>query len=374
VHEFVESLFEDDLHAKRVLSLGNATVGVLRAGALGIHAIGRGLALARQSSTKHAVKQIDRLVGNDGVDVWELFASWIPFVVASRSEIWVALDWTEFRADGQSTLIASLASSHGRSTPLVWHTVHNLERKGGALAVEEKVLRKLREALPATVTRVVILTDRGFGHVERWKLLQSLGFEFISRIRADIRVTDEHGIEKAASEWVAPGGASVKLKSASLTAEKIPIAAFVAVKMRGMKQEWCLATTLGQLPGSEIVKWYARRFTIEESFRDLKDLRFGMGLSAMHISTERRRDRLLLLSALAVALLTLLGAAGEAAGIDRHFKTNTSKKRQYSLFRQGCDYYEFLPGMRNEWAGPLIGKFAELLSAHSVFNQALGLI
>jgi hypothetical protein len=30
---------------------------------------------------------------------------------------------------------------------------------------------------------------------------------------------------------------------------------------------------------------YARRFTIEETFRDLKDNHFGMGLSATHIGT-----------------------------------------------------------------------------------------
>jgi hypothetical protein len=34
VHRFVERLFDGDLHAKRVLSLTNATLGVIQAGAL----------------------------------------------------------------------------------------------------------------------------------------------------------------------------------------------------------------------------------------------------------------------------------------------------------------------------------------------------
>jgi hypothetical protein len=50
--------------------------------------------------------------------------------------------------------------------------------------------------------------------------------------------------------------------------------------------------------------------------------------------------RLWLLNAFAVALLTLLGAAGEALGYDRHVKSNTSKRRTHSLFRQGCMLYE----------------------------------
>jgi hypothetical protein len=48
-----------------------------------------------------------------------------------------------------------------------------------------------------------------------------------------------------------------------------------------------------------------------------------------------RRDRLLLISAFATALLTLLGTAGERQGMDRLLKANTSKPRTHSLFRQG---------------------------------------
>ncbi len=42
----VSAIFADDLHAKRVASLANAAVGVLEGAALGVHAIGRALAVA----------------------------------------------------------------------------------------------------------------------------------------------------------------------------------------------------------------------------------------------------------------------------------------------------------------------------------------
>ena len=71
-------------------------------------------------------------------------------------------------------------------------------------------------------------------------------------------------------------------------------------------------------------------------FRDTKDLRFGMGLGSMHVSTPDRRDRLWLINAFAVVLLTLLGGAGEQLGYDRHLKTNTTRRRTHSLFRQGA--------------------------------------
>jgi len=41
-----------------------------------------------------------------------------------------------------------------------------------------------------------------------------------------------------------------------------------------------------------------------------------MGLSALRIADPQRRDRILLLNAFAIVLLTLLGAAGESLGMD----------------------------------------------------------
>jgi len=52
VPRFLDGLFDGDLHAKRVLSLANATLGVIRTAALAVHTIGQGLALARGLVTK----------------------------------------------------------------------------------------------------------------------------------------------------------------------------------------------------------------------------------------------------------------------------------------------------------------------------------
>ena len=127
---FIATLYEGDLHAKRVLSLANATQGVLTSASLAIHAVGRGLAQAMGTLTKHGVKQVDRLLSNRGVDVWAFFAYWTPFIVAARTEVVVALDWTSFAADGQDTIVLSMVTGHGRATPLLWKTVASSTLKG----------------------------------------------------------------------------------------------------------------------------------------------------------------------------------------------------------------------------------------------------
>jgi hypothetical protein len=117
------------------------------------------------------------------------------------------------------------------------------------------------------------------------------------------------------------------------------------------------------------VALYGKRFTTEENFRDTKDIRFGLGLSATHIGAPDRRDRLLLLCALSQALLTLLGAACERTGLDQRLKANTSKKRTHSLFRQGSFWFTAIPTMRDEWFDPLMIAFEEILREHARFTE-----
>jgi hypothetical protein len=62
------------------------------------------------------------------------------------------------------------------------------------------------------------------------------------------------------------------LREVRVTAERVPVPAVVLVHAPKMKEAWCLATTLSNRKASEIVKLYGKRFTMEETFRDNRDL------------------------------------------------------------------------------------------------------
>src|SRR4051794_37859000 len=127
VRSFLGSVLSEDIHAKRVDSLANAALGVMTGASLAVAMIGRSLAQARGLLTKHAVKQVDRLLSNPGIEAWDIFATWVPEMVGARTDIVVAMDWTDYDADGQATLALKLVTRHGRATPLVWLSVHKDE-------------------------------------------------------------------------------------------------------------------------------------------------------------------------------------------------------------------------------------------------------
>lgn len=373
VHGVVASLLGDHVHAKRVLSLAGATLGVMHSAALGVRAIGLALADVVGLEKKHAVKQVDRLLSNKGIDVWQEFSVWVPFVLGARTEALIALDWTEFDADDQMTICLNLVTSHGRATPLMWLTVKKSELREQRNAHEDKLLERLAETAPAGV-KITILADRGFGDQALYEHIESLGFGFIIRFRDCIVVADKDGALWPAADLVPKGGRAVMLKQTVVTRDRSPVPAVVLVKAKSMKEPWCLASNRSDLSARQVVAAYGRRFTIEESFRDTKNARFGFGMSESRISIPARRDRLFFIAAIAIVLLTLLGAAGEAIGIDRYLKVNTSKKRQYSLLRQGVEWYGLLPMMETARLRKLMTKFGEMIHEHVACRRVVGAI
>jgi hypothetical protein len=307
------------------------------------------------------------MLSNNGIDVWDSFARWVPQQIGERRDILVAMDWTDFDPDDQATLALHLVTGHGRAAPLLWLSVWKDELRDRRNDFEDACLRRLADLVPAGC-RVTILADRGFGDQKLFAFLAELGFGYVIRFRGNIHVTDAEGISKPAAAWVGKGGRARKLTDARVTAKGQQVGAVVCVHAKDMKEPWCLATSEREATAATLINHYARRWTIEPQFRDTKDLRFGMGLSSTRIGEPTRRDRLLLVSAFATALLTLLGAVGESLGMDRLLKSNTSKTRTHSLFRQGSMLYDLIPTMPEHRLAPLMQAFAEALSNASWFT------
>lgn len=147
-----------------------------------------------------------------------------------------------------------------------------------------------------------MLADRGFGDQQLYAVLTDFGFDFIIRFRGGVIVERRDGDVRTADAWVPPNGRIRHLRGARVTRDPYALDGVVCVQARGMQAPWCLAIGGAAITGAQAVRLYGRRFTIEEAFRDVKDPRYGLGMSATHVRDPRRRDRLLLICAMAMTL------------------------------------------------------------------------
>jgi hypothetical protein len=367
IREFVNNVVGDSFHAKRILSLSNAVEGVMHATSLALSAIGHALSVAHGINPKHAVKQLDRFFSNKAIFLDVFFSNWVKYLVGARKEIVVALDWTDYDKDNHSTLALNLITGHGRATPLMWKTYEKNNMEGNRNAWEDRMLFQLKHLVPEGC-KVTILADRGFADTAFFAYITKLGFEYVIRIKGNITMivgAEETNVKSC----VSPSGRARRYQNVLLTRDEKHVPLVVCVRNKGMKEPWFLASSLGQSTATRVINLYSKRFTIEESFRDVKDIRFGMGLSYVRINKPERRDRILMASAIASSLLTILGAAGEALGFDRLLKVNTVKTRTHSLLTQGAFYFQAMINYKDEKLLALINKFSEIMSGQSVFNN-----
>lgn len=362
VKTFLSHQFKSELHAKRLASLEDAMLGTLQSHSLQPSKMGDGLAAAKGLLPKHARKQIDRFISNDGIDDERSQYKLASLLIGNRTRIIVAMDWTVFAKDQHMTLTLRLITTHGRATPLLWRTVSAIGLKGNKNRHVFMLLEKLKRLAPQRC-EVIVLADREFGTLNNMKKIkEELQFDYILRIKRNFTVTDQQAVKKLAYEWLTTEMATC-IDKAKITVTDYPVEKVVICKEPGMKEMWCLACSLPTIATQTILKLYGKRWSTETSFRDEKDLYFGMGLKKARIRTIARRQRLFLISALVIIFLTLLGAASEAAGFDKYLKANTVKRRTHSLLSQGRLVFKLVPKLEIGWKAKIMTHFFEYAQA-----------
>jgi hypothetical protein len=334
IKKWVETVFRGRAHHKQVMSLVMVTVGVAHAAVLGVAAVGTAIARAFGKVPKHGIKQFDRFLSNAKHELVHIWEALVPIMVGPRPRIEVAMDWTCFDEDDHWTLSLSLVTRGRRTIPLVWQTIKKSEVNGNQKFFERLLLLALYAVIPRKV-KVVVVADRGFGDVRQYDFIRAeIGWDFVIRYRKDIHVR-YHG-QMTPSSALVPTRRQVRIiRRTVLTKRKAGPYTVVLCQATGMKAPWCLATSLVETSPREVVRIYGHRFQCEETFRDLKDRRYGYGLRFTRVKSSSRRDRCILAFVLAYVVQTVLGVLSERLGLDRQLRANTESRRTHSLFRQG---------------------------------------
>ena len=206
------------------------------------------------------------------------------------------------------------------------------------------MLKHLRSIIPNNI-EVIIIADRGFGQKSSLAIyLEKLGFYYILRNKEDIHIKNNqyNGIisnfktnfnkiyELRDVVWPRRN----KQKKGFRTKSKI-----VITQKAGSRERWILCTNCYHLHKSIIVKLYKKRMTIEETFRDQKNVDQGFRIKKLRLSSVQRFDKMLMIIAYAYLLFTLFGYLMETKNNHKKIMANTVKYRSISLFQLGYFYF-----------------------------------
>jgi hypothetical protein len=339
------------LHRKRLASLCDATQAAVSGAALTLSDLGRGL--STQVSMKHNIKRIDRLLGNAALhqEVPQIYAALAHQHLAKVNNPVIIMDWSDLTADRRWQLLRASLALEGRSVTL-YEQVYPL-RHACSVRVHQQFLERLAAMLPPDCAPI-LLTDAGFRST--WfKLVNQMGWHWIGRIR------NRDMVKRAGTQlW---RGCKTLYERASQTPRCLgqfdyvrsnPVACSLVIvkrrrqgrhkrsvhgkpvrschsqkKARSQREPWLLAVCpgLANLSAQAVVSIYAKRMQIEEEFRDLKNPRFGLGLSANRSKRRERLSVLLLIACLASLVLRLIGEIAHEHQMERRCQSNTRRSR-----------------------------------------------
>jgi hypothetical protein len=340
------------MHAKRLTALLAAVEAVIQGCRLTLSDLGRGL--RGKVAVKHNIKRMDRLLGNGKLHLEKAF---VYQALARQCLIGVdtpliVIDWSDLTADRRWQLLRASVTLEGRSVTL-YEEVHPLKDLM-APRVHRVFLKRLAAILlPGCVP--ILVTDAGFRGT--WfRLVNRMGWHWIGRIRNRdmVRAAGEEGAWAGCTTLYPRATATARCLGSYQYVRSHPVSCrLVLIKRpskdrhkktchgntahsrhslknaRTQRDPWLLAASpsLAHLSAQAVVAVYAQRMQIEESFRDLKSERFGLGFSA-HRSTQKERLAILLLVAcLASFALRLIGEAARAVQMEFQFQSNTRRSR-----------------------------------------------
>jgi hypothetical protein len=334
------------VHAVRLGTVVKLVEGIVRGGRLSPATIGR--SLRGSALPKHEIKKVDRLLGNPKMigDRQFLFLAIAHRLLRGAERPVMLIDWTQ--ACGTHVALVAAVPIGGRALP-IYAEVHPLKKLGNA-AVESRFLRALKAIVPLEC-RCLVVTDAGFKG-PFFSEVVDCGWDFLGRIRGTTKAISNTGETISKEQFYARASTTpVELGVFGLfVKQRIPCRLVLVRKRRrpgpkrppvGCKEErelrqsaldpWLLATSLSDGDAAEVVRQYAKRMQIEETFRDAKNHRFGWSIGTVKLSTPQRAAALLALAALAFLVITLIGMAVERSGRHRAYQANTETRRVLSF-------------------------------------------
>ena len=343
------SLVTPLMHKTRRQSLFSSIESSMNGASLSITGLGR--EIESKAMEKHKIKRVDRLCSNTYLhrDIEFIYTRMTYLLVGTMQQPIIHIDWSDLDDRKQHFLIRASLAAQGRSLTL-YEEIHPLNKKEKP-RTHLLFLTKLKAMLP-NGCKPIIVTDAGF-RIPWFKQVLSLGWDYVGRFR-----NRTHCRKSSVHQWYpvkklyAQASSIAKNLGVYLLGEQTSFSSRLVIfkrdpkgrkdrtatgdKSRRSKQSrtsaerekepWLLATSLcnSNFKARRIVKIYATRMQIEESFRDVKT---GLKMNDSGTRVVSRLSVLLLIACLSQFVLYLLGLAVKAAGKHWQYQANSIKHR-----------------------------------------------
>lgn len=281
----------------------------------------------RRGTAKAASKerQFSRWLHNEKIRPMLIYQGFVERILSTwgGETIYLALDttllWKKF-------VVIRLALVYcGRAIPLGW-IVCASGSATVAVARYQRMLAQVAARIPAS-TKVVLLADRGFGHIELLKISRQLGWYFRIRLKSDTWIHLANGqMRQVGSLIPSIVGQGACYEYIWLTNQRFgPLHLAVAhVRTPHGCEKWAIVSD--EPVGRHTFDEYGLRFDIEENFRD--DKSGGFNLEDSLLRDSMALSRLCLILAVATVYLISTGLAVETLGfrpvIDTHWRRGLS--------------------------------------------------
>lgn len=348
------------IHVNRLNALMQVSKGLLKSQNLSLTAMGRQINL--DIATKHKIKKVDRLESNKLLhsELEQIYgglsAYILKYVTVEHSTTPIIIDLCYVYDNYKIQMLSAEIAARGRSLPIYREVFEAKGLRGRA----EKFINTLSKCLPKD-TKILIIMDSGFG--EDWfKEVEKLGWNWLVRLRGTKTVKLDENSEWISAHNLIPSiqgkaksynqayilklsnrACRVVTKGPEARVTKKPIKksrnynAHSGKHSRQAKEGWLLATNLPlDFNTANIVNYYKKRMQIEESFRDVKSHRYGLGARYAKTDCVHRWGVKMLLAAIAQIVSWVVGIVAHSKNYQRKFQANTVRdKKVFSYFYLG---------------------------------------
>jgi hypothetical protein len=381
VERFLHKLLANAIHKKRIGVLSEAVESALVTKNITLTALGRGINNKRKERSN--IRKIDRLFANEKLlnEREQIYQIVSRCLLQGIPRPLIIVDSVKLPRSDMYALRASCPIS-GR-THTLYEMLYPKKREGSAF-LHNEFLQGLKSVIPEKC-HPIIVTDAGF-HNPWFKLVMSLGWDYIGRIRGlkIYRSLDNKSYCRCSSLWKDAVNKPQQFGEVILSKAN-PLRCFFYLykkKLEGrftketkdnallhyarsVREPWLLASSLDEKP-HKVINMYRQRMKIEESFRDMKSFRYGLGLTQVWARKPKRYGIILLIVLLTNFIACLIGQALELKKKHYEFQANSIKNRRVlSYFYLGCQAFKkklkvTLKDMKVAWKASR-AEFAALL-------------